>query len=374
MGSPVRYSKVSRRMWNDLTFRSLSAPPPNAQSLWVRLLTGPELTNIPGVIMAWEAGLAQALKWPLEAFREAFREVEAAGLVRADWSVGLVWVRKAFDHNKPESPNVVRSWSATWDIVPECDLKNEIHQSLASSTEGLSKAYGQAFRESCPKASSKPMANQEPEQEQEQDQDPPKPPLVSETVLIEPESVVVPIAPVVEEAKEPPKPDLAKSPVTQAFALQERTFWIQAYASAVSEAAEIDPWIFPPKQFPDLVEVVVGHCLGSDLRDIPGWISRDVCEFVDAVISTGQGAQYWGAYAPSGLLKWHNLGRPGLATEQPDPNAALVAVLESQKAKREAEEAERRRDPPCPPSQTLITQFETLTGKTVPISGPRKAS
>ena len=170
MSKGERYSKVSRRIWNDARFRALSAPQPNAQTLFQRLLTGPELTNIPGCFQAWEAGLAQALGWPLDGFRKAFAEVSAQGLAKADWEVGFIWIPKAILHNKPESPNVVRSWKATWDELPECQLKADAFRALKAFVEGLPKGFGEAFAEGCRKPSAKPSPNQEQEQEQEQEQ------------------------------------------------------------------------------------------------------------------------------------------------------------------------------------------------------------
>jgi hypothetical protein len=165
-----RYSKVSRRLWNDEGFRSLSAPPPNGQTLWQRLLTGPELTNVPGCFQAWDVGLAKALGWSLEGFLEAFGEVFREGMAEADWEVGFVWVPKAIVHNKPESPNVVKSWRATWDQLPECALKLKAYRALKAFVEGLGEAYAKAFAEACTGPSVEPFANQEQEQEQEQEQ------------------------------------------------------------------------------------------------------------------------------------------------------------------------------------------------------------
>lgn len=150
-------------MWADEKFRSLSAAPPNGQTLWLRLLTAPEQTAIPGVIVAWEAGLAQSLGWPLKGFREAFREAFAKGMVEAHFEAGLVWVPKAIEHNRPESPNVIRSWRAAWIEVPECDLKTRIHSYLYGFAEGLGegfrKAFRQAFGEGLPEGSPDPSPN-----------------------------------------------------------------------------------------------------------------------------------------------------------------------------------------------------------------------
>lgn len=150
-----RYSKVSRRMWNDEAFRALSAPPPNGQTLFQRLLTGPELTNIPGCIPVFDAGLARALRWPLEGFQEAFAEVEAQGLAEADWEAGLVWVRNSIKHNEPESPNVVLSWQTAWEELPDCDLKLEVWRHLHAYLNTKGESWVAAFEKACRKPSRK---------------------------------------------------------------------------------------------------------------------------------------------------------------------------------------------------------------------------
>jgi hypothetical protein len=155
-------------MWGDRRFKSLSKPQPNAQSLWVYLLTGPHTTSIPGLFSAGEAMLSEALGWPPKGFREAFQEVSLEGLAQADWKVGLVWAPKAIIHNRPESPNVVKSWRDQWEELPECDLKLEAYQSLKDFTEGMGEAFAKAFLEACRKPSGNPCRNQEQEQEQEE--------------------------------------------------------------------------------------------------------------------------------------------------------------------------------------------------------------
>jgi hypothetical protein len=158
-------------MWNDARVQSLTWPPPNGLTLWQRLLTGPELGCIPGLFQAWEAGLAQALRWDLKGFREAFQEVSLEGLAQADWKVGLVWAPKAIIHNRPESPNVVKSWRDQWEELPECDLKLEAYQSLKDFTEGMGEAFSKAFLEACRKPSGNPSGNPCRNQEQEQEQE-----------------------------------------------------------------------------------------------------------------------------------------------------------------------------------------------------------
>jgi uncharacterized phage protein (TIGR02220 family) len=168
-----RYRKVTLRMWGDEKFRQLSVPRPNGQTLWIYLLTGPHTGPIPGLAVVGEAGLAEALGWPLKAFRAAFSEITAQGMAEADWSARVVFLPKAIDHNPPESPNVVRAWPRYMAEIPECLLKFKAAAILKASLEAKGKAWAEAYEEAWPKASGKasphPLANQEQEQEQEQE-------------------------------------------------------------------------------------------------------------------------------------------------------------------------------------------------------------
>lgn len=168
MAKKERYSKVVRRIWNDERFRRLSPIPPCGQGLMLRLLIAPECHVVPGLFQAWEAGLAQALGWPLRAFRKAFAEAEEQKMVRADWKAGLVWLPKAIRHNEPQSPNVAVGWRKEWPELPECILKSEAEAFIQAYLDGMGEAFGKAFRIEC----AQPLAIQEQEQEQEQEQDP----------------------------------------------------------------------------------------------------------------------------------------------------------------------------------------------------------
>lgn len=124
--------------------------------------------------------MAEELGWPLEAFDEAFREVSEQGMAKADFTARLVWLPNAIKHNKPESPNVVKSWASEFDLLPECSLKLEaldaIKAFVCALGPGFSGAFIGAFEcrgKPSGKASGKPsgktMPNQEQEQEQEQE-------------------------------------------------------------------------------------------------------------------------------------------------------------------------------------------------------------
>ncbi len=180
-----RYRKIEVRTWSDEKFRSLSAIQPSGQGLWFFLLTGPHTTAIPGLFRAGRAAMAEELGWDLEAFDEAFREVSAEGMAKADFKARLVWLPRAIHHNKPESPNVVRGWRVEMDLLPECGLKREAIDYIRTALTKIGPAYHEAFEELFSsmgnekkpsakpfgKPSAKPFEKPMPNQEQEQEQD-----------------------------------------------------------------------------------------------------------------------------------------------------------------------------------------------------------
>lgn len=159
MSDEGRYSAVSRRVWVDSKFRVLSAAKPNAQTLWLRLLTGPELGCVPGLFAANERGLAGALNWPDAAFRKCWKEIADQEMAFADWAAGLVWVPKSLDHNPPHSPNVVLSWKVSLKELPESKLKASAMASIGLRVASLGEPWAKAWA----KASGMPCRNQEQE-------------------------------------------------------------------------------------------------------------------------------------------------------------------------------------------------------------------
>lgn len=141
------YRAIHVKMWGDVKFRRLSAPPPNAQFLWIYLLTGPHTTNIPGLFSAGEAQLAEALDWPLEGFRERFQELFRDGLLEFDWRARLVFIPNAIKHNGPDNPNMVKSWKRTWEDLPECELKMIAYEHFDGFLKRLGEPFAKPFRE-----------------------------------------------------------------------------------------------------------------------------------------------------------------------------------------------------------------------------------
>ncbi|MEX3950601.1 hypothetical protein AB4Y40_22930 [Paraburkholderia sp. EG287B] len=171
-----RFRTIQVRMWGDEKFKRLSPIPPCGQGLWVYLLTGHHTGPIPGLFHTGPAAMAEQLHWSLEDFAKAFDEVLQQGMAQVDLDACVVWIPKAVEYNKPQSPNVVLSWANEWDLMPECALKWEARETLRAFIGGLGKGYPKAFAqvfdnhspEALPKASGKTTCNQEQEQEQEQ--------------------------------------------------------------------------------------------------------------------------------------------------------------------------------------------------------------
>jgi hypothetical protein len=131
--------------------------------------------NIPGVIVAGEAQIAECLGWSMKGFREGFAELYREGLAKASWSDRLIWIVNALKYNEPDNPNVVKSWKSYWDEVPECNLKDEIQLHFVQYFKAKGIGFQTALINSMPNPLRNPFGNGSPNgmpnQEQEQEQD-----------------------------------------------------------------------------------------------------------------------------------------------------------------------------------------------------------
>ena len=90
-----------------------------------------------GAMRATIPGLAVELGISLEDFAEAFLEVLARGIGKHDEKASFFWLPNFLRYNKPESPNVVRSWPDAFDLLPECGMKDELFQHVKAFAEDL---------------------------------------------------------------------------------------------------------------------------------------------------------------------------------------------------------------------------------------------
>lgn len=143
-----RYRKVSCQIWLDQKFLGLSD---DAKLVFLLILTHPNLTSF-GAMKASPASLTDELGWLTERLSTAFQEVLANGFVMYDEKVRLLVLCNFLKHNKPASPNVVKSWVHGYKELPECDLKSELFQQLKSFSEGLTEGFREAFGKAFGKA------------------------------------------------------------------------------------------------------------------------------------------------------------------------------------------------------------------------------
>ena len=155
----ARYRKVDPRIWNDAKFMGLSD---SGKLAMFFVLTHPNMTAV-GAMRHTIPGMAAELGWSSEAFREAFREGCANGIVKHDERASFVWLPNFIKYNQPESPNVVKAWFSALDLLPECEMRNELIQHVKDFLKGFAKGFQEGFAEATPKT----MPNQEQEQEQE---------------------------------------------------------------------------------------------------------------------------------------------------------------------------------------------------------------
>jgi hypothetical protein len=159
------YRKIDTRINNDAKFRSLK---PMEQWLWYRLMTHDHMTAIGGIRITI-GGLAEELGIRRQDCERYFLELARKNLISHDEKNNIVVFKNFIRYNRPESPNVVKSWDGAIDLLPECELRDQLIQQIASF---IYKNFNEAFQEALPeafrKAFRKTMPNQEQEQKQEQ--------------------------------------------------------------------------------------------------------------------------------------------------------------------------------------------------------------
>lgn len=180
----AKYRKISPRIWNDAKVRDLSD---KGKLAFLFLLTHPTMTPF-GAIRANIPGLAFELGWTPRSFRAAMNQLCEKGMAVFDEAANLIWFPNFLKYNRPESPNVIKSWAGAFEDLPECSLRDAIGNALVKLAASLGNAFLEAFREAFSEAFAEslgedlledlpeplregfeqPSRNQEQEQEQEE--------------------------------------------------------------------------------------------------------------------------------------------------------------------------------------------------------------
>lgn len=169
----MAYRKLETLISIDGKFRELSD---NAKLLFYSLYFHSNSTSL-GAMKCSIPGMAAEMGWTEEKARKAFYELSGAerlpeslseslsestpeafvGFIKIDEKACYLEFPNFLKHNHPENPNVVKSWSRSWELIPECDLKLQLYQRVKDFAEGLGEAFAKAFREAFPEPSRKGM-------------------------------------------------------------------------------------------------------------------------------------------------------------------------------------------------------------------------
>jgi len=146
-----RYSLVYARTWTDQAFRALSAPQPNAQTLFLYLLSGPVTQPVPGLIWAGPGTLSEHLGWDIEDTRRCFAELLGGDgqkqLIKFDPCTGLIRLPKCFHYCTPRNPNQLKTWKKSFDLLPHCALKYEWLSDLELIGQSLGEWFALSFKQ-----------------------------------------------------------------------------------------------------------------------------------------------------------------------------------------------------------------------------------
>jgi hypothetical protein len=172
-----RYRKLETGTWSDARFVELSPAPPNAQTLWMYLLTGQRTTVFPGIVIAREAVIASDLGWPLypdlllptpangcRCLMDAWAEIADVGMAIADWVAGVIVLPRALmdrsgrprETSRPGSQNTFRGWARSWPEIPQCELTANYLKMMREFAVGLDAIYARDSAELTDKSRRKP--------------------------------------------------------------------------------------------------------------------------------------------------------------------------------------------------------------------------
>ncbi len=103
---------------------------PFAKLIRAWLKTGPQTTQLQGVVLIGRAALAEELELDDEVARAALTELEDGGYIVADWKARLVWLPDRLAEVPPANENGVKAWRWVWSTVPTCALRDRIERQL----------------------------------------------------------------------------------------------------------------------------------------------------------------------------------------------------------------------------------------------------
>jgi hypothetical protein len=117
-GNP--YRRVHPAIWDDLDFVEAND---FDRVLYFLLLTGPQVSALPGLQHEGFGALAERLRRPLDMVLAGFERLAVTGFAFYDERTRVVWVPNAPRYNEAGSPNHIRAWWNRWSEFPKCKFK-----------------------------------------------------------------------------------------------------------------------------------------------------------------------------------------------------------------------------------------------------------
>lgn len=125
------YVAVEPWIWNDPRVRALGR---DARGLFGLLLTCPQMTKVPGLLLAGTGALADEWQGTVSEFKEVFKELQDAGLCLADWGARVVYVVPLLTEmvcNRPNGPSQAAAFGTVlFRLAPDCELTRRVDHDL----------------------------------------------------------------------------------------------------------------------------------------------------------------------------------------------------------------------------------------------------
>lgn len=158
----ARYNEVYQCTWDSDDFKSLSKPEPNAQTLWLFLLTGKIKTPLPGIYNVGLGAMEDFLKWSRKSLMKCFQELSLKDMAKIDLDNNVIYLPNWYKWNKPQNPNVLKGWLNLLDNIPDCECKQLYLQQLKILVESLDESFKKVLDKSFPTPEPKPIPIPEP--------------------------------------------------------------------------------------------------------------------------------------------------------------------------------------------------------------------
>jgi hypothetical protein len=117
----MAYRKIDPTMWDDEQFIGLESN--DTRLLFVYLLTGPDVTPLPGLIVTGAAAISEGLRMGFETVSKGLAELSRKGRIEIDARHRVIRIPNAPRYNAAENPNVLKGFWNHWKKVPESPLK-----------------------------------------------------------------------------------------------------------------------------------------------------------------------------------------------------------------------------------------------------------